>query len=374
MTAPAPLPPLQQIPDDVAAVADYERLARERMSAGAWAYFNSGSADECTLRDNRAAFERLRLSSRVLADISGGDTQLTLFGQHYAHPVFVAPVAFQTLAHPQGEHATALGASALKAGMVVSTQAGVSLEALAQTAQTPLWFQLYIQPDRDFTLQLVRRAEAAGYRALVVTVDAPVNGLRNAEQRAGFAMPAGVEAVNLRGMRTLPPQVARPGESPLLGSALLAAAPTWKDVDWLRAQTKLPILLKGVLDADDARHALDRGVDGLIVSNHGGRTLDTLPATIDALPAVAAAVGGRVPLLLDGGIRRGTDIVKALALGAAAVLIGRPVVHALAAAGAPGVAHVLHLLRTELEVAMTLCGCRRLADIDRSVLWTAAPG
>lgn len=362
-------PPLSRIPATVAAVADYEPLARERMSESAWAYFSGGAADELTLRDNRAAFERIRLQNRVLADVAGGDTALELFGQRYAHPVFVAPVAFHKLAHADGEMATVLAASALGAGMVVSTQATLPLEDLAQAAQTPLWFQLYIQPDRAFTANLVHRAEAAGYRALVVTVDAPINALRNREQRAGFALPPGLDAVNLRGMAALPPQTARPGESSVLGSPLLAAAPTWKDLDWLRSLTTLPILLKGIVAPDDARRALEHGVDGLIVSNHGGRTLDTLPAAIDALPAIAQAVNGRVPLLVDGGIRRGGDVLKALALGASAVLVGRPVIHGLAAAGAPGVAHVLHLLRTEFEIAMALCGCRDLAAIDRGVIW-----
>lgn len=365
-----PLPPLQQIPAEIASVEDYEALAQARMDAGTWAYFNGGGADGLTLRDNRAAFARIRLRNRVLCDLADGHTRLSLLGQEYAHPIFVAPVAFQSLAHPEGERATALAAAALQAGMVVSTQASLSLEALAGVEPAaPLWFQLYIQPDRDFTLALVRRAEAAGYRALVLTVDATVAGLRNAEQRAGFVMPPHVEAVNLRVMRSLPPQVARPGQSPLFGSPLVNAAPTWRDLDWLRAQTRLPILLKGVLAADDARRALDHGVDGLIVSNHGGRTLDSAPATLDALPAVVQAVGGCAPVLLDGGIRRGTDVLKALALGASAVLVGRPVVHGLAAAGAAGVAHVLHLLRTELELAMVQCGCRRLAEIDGRVIW-----
>lgn len=364
-----PLPALAHIPPDIVAAADYELRARAHLGDAAWAYFNGGSGDECTLRDNRAAFERIRLQNRVLADVADGDTALTLFGQRYAHPLFVAPVAYQTLAHPDGERATALGAAALQAGIVVSTQASLPLEDLAQGAQTPLWFQLYFQPDRDFTLHLIRRAEAAGYRALVVTVDAPVSGPRNREQRAGFALPPTVTAVNLRGMRHLPPQTAAPGQSGVLASPLLAAAPTWNDLDWLRAQTRLPLLLKGIVAPQDALRALDHGVDGLIVSNHGGRTLDSLPATVDALPAVAAAVNGRVPLLLDGGIRRGTDVLKALALGASAVLIGRPVIHALAVGGATGVAHLLHLLRTELEIAMALSGCRHLSDIDQAVLW-----
>lgn len=357
-----PLSKLTQIPPSIAAVADYEPLARERMSAQAWAYMAGGAADELTLADNQAAFQRIRLRTRVLADLSGGNTHLSLFGQTFAHPIFLAPVAYQQLAHADGELATVLAASAVQAGMVLSTQASVSLEAVAEQAHNPLWFQLYIQPDRAFTQALVKRAEAAGYQALVLTVDAPVNGMRNREQRAGFCLPKGVEAVNLRGMQPLRGSAA-PSGGLLLGSALLAAAPGWADVQWLRSLTRLPILLKGVMCAEDAQRALAEGVDGIIVSNHGGRTLDGQPATIEVLAEIAAAVHGRVPLLLDGGIRRGTDVYKALALGADAVLVGRPYVYGLATAGASGVAHVVQLLRAELEVAMALTGCRDLASI-----------
>ncbi|MNF32932.1 Lactate 2-monooxygenase [compost metagenome] len=215
----------------------------------------------------------------------------------------------------------------------------------------------------------MQRAEAAGYRALVVTVDAPVNGMRNREQRCGFALPDGVEAVNLKGMRSLPPSVAQPGASPLFGSPLLEHAPTWKDLEWLQSLTRLPVLVKGVMNPLDAARAVGQGVAGIVVSNHGGRTLDGLPATLDVLPAVARAVEGKVPVLLDGGVRRGTDVLKALAFGASAVMIGRPYVHGLATAGASGVAHVLHLLRTELEVAMALAGCPDLRAIDASLIW-----
>ncbi|MCY1343173.1 4-hydroxymandelate oxidase [compost metagenome] len=360
-----PLPKLQQIPAAIAAVADYEPFARERMSEQAWAYIAGAAADELTLRDNCAAFQRLRLRSRVLRDLRGGHTRVQLFGQDFEHPLFLAPVAYQKLAHPEGELASALAASALGAGMVVSTQASVSLEEIAGQAQAPLWFQLYIQPDREFTRDLVRRAEAAGYQALVLTVDAPVSGVRNREQRAGFALPEGVEAVNLRGMRSLGGQVE--GRI-LLGTPLLETAPTWDDLQWLRALTRLPVLVKGVMCAEDAQRAVAEGVDGIIVSNHGGRTLDGQPATIEVLAEIAAAVQGRVPLLMDGGIRRGSDVLKALALGASAVLVGRPYVFGLAAAGAIGVAHVLQMLRAELEVAMALTGCRTLADIDASLI------
>lgn len=362
------LPPLAQVPADVVAVSDYEPLARARMGAAAWAYLQGGAADELTLNENQAAFRRLRLLPRVLAELDGGNTELTLVGQRLDYPILLAPVAFQQLAHAEGEAATVLAASAMQAGMVVSTQASITLETLAREARAPLLFQLYIQPDREFTRELVGRAEAAGYQALVLTVDAPVQGMRNREHRAGFVLPPGVTAVNLQGMRALPPHTARAGSSPLLGSVLARSAPTWADVEWLRSITRLPILLKGVLAPDDAVRAADMGMSGVIVSNHGGRTLDTVPATLDVLPLIADAVKGRIPLLLDGGIRRGTDVFKALALGACAVLVGRPYMHALAAAGTLGVVHVLHILRTEFEVAMILTGCKTLADIDRSRL------
>ncbi|WP_349975878.1 alpha-hydroxy acid oxidase [Pseudomonas sp. WHRI 8519] len=363
-----PLPALTQIPPTIASVTDYEIFASQRMSEQAWAYIAGGAADELTLRENTAAFQRLRLRTSVLADLAGGNTCLQLFGQTFAHPIFLAPVAYQKLAHPDGELATVLAASAVQAGMVVSTQASVELERIAHATQNPLWFQLYLQSDRDFTRDLVRRAEIAGYKVLVLTVDAPVSSARNREQRAGFELPAGIEAANLRGMRRFSGEGAPPAGGLLLGGPLLAAAPTWQDVQWLRSLTRLPIVLKGVMTGDDARRALAEGIDGIIVSNHGGRILDTVPATIEVLAEVASAVSGRVPLLLDGGIRRGSDVFKALALGADAVLVGRPYIWGLAAAGAPGVAHVIQILRAELEVVMALTGCRNLAGIGARTL------
>jgi 4-hydroxymandelate oxidase len=367
--SPHPLPPLEHIPACIAAVADYEPFARERMSASAWAYIHGGAGDELTLADNNAAFNRMRLRQRVLADLSGAHTRVELFGHLFEYPILLAPVAYQKLAHPDGEMATTLGASAMQAGMVVSTQASAALEDIATMARAPLWFQLYIQPDRDFTLDLVHRCEAAGYQALVVTVDAPVSGVRNREQRAGFSLPADIDAVNLRGMRARPPHTALAGTSPLFGGDLLANSPGWKDVQWLVEHTRLPVLVKGIMTASDASQALGCGASGIIVSNHGGRTLDTLPPTLDALPAIVQSINGRIPVLLDGGIRRGTDIFKALALGATATLIGRPYVYGLAAAGATGVVHVLHMLRTELEIAMALTGCATLQDIDQASIW-----
>jgi 4-hydroxymandelate oxidase len=359
-----PLPPLESIPPSVVSLDDYEPLARERVGDPVWAYLSGGAGDELTLRENRAAFERLTLLPRIFQDLSQANTRLNLFGRDYAHPVFIAPTAFHGMFHPGGELATVLGASAMETCMTVSTQAGTAIEDIARDATVAPWFQLYIQPDRGFTSDLVKRVEAAGCAALVVTADAPLHGLRNREQRAAFRVPPGLEPVNLRGMEPVPPA------DKVFGSHLLAKAPTWKDLDWLRFLTSLPIVLKGVLDSGDALEAMQHGVSGIIVSNHGGRTLDTVPAAIEVLPSISTVVQGRMPILLDGGIRRGTDVLKSLALGASAVMVGRPILHGLAAAGATGVAHVLKILRTELEIAMALTGRATLAGIDRSVLFT----
>jgi 4-hydroxymandelate oxidase len=359
------LPPLEQIPPEVASLADYEPLARERLSDSAWAYLSGGAGDEWTLRENVAALARRPLRPNVLSDLSIGSTRIDLLGLSLASPIQVAPVAFQKLFHPDGELATVLAAGALDTAMVVSTQATLSIEEIAAHAQAPLWFQLYLQHDRAFTEALVRRAERAGYRALVVTVDAPVNGARNREQRAGFALPPDIEAVNLAELRPLPPG---PPGTLLFGTPLTAAAPGWSDIAWLRGLTDLPILLKGVLHPADARRAIEAGANGIIVSNHGGRSLDGVAATIDLLEPVVEAVAGAAPILFDGGIRRGVDIVRALALGASAVLVGRPCMFGLAAAGAVGVAHVLRILRGELELAMALTGRATCAAIDRDLL------
>jgi 4-hydroxymandelate oxidase len=353
---------LTTIPRDIAAVSDYERYARARLDDNAWSFLAAGAADEITLHENRAAFDRIRLRSRVLCKVQGGHTRFTLFGQRFEHPVFLAPVGYQKLFHADGEAATALAARVMAAPMVVSTLATQALEALA-TSGAALWFQLYLRARRDETLALVRRAENCGCQAIVVTVDAPLAGIRNREQRVDFRLPPGIDAVNLASFPGTPPPTVQAGAS-IVFDGLMANAPTWDDIAWLTANTTLPVLVKGILDPVDAVLAIEHGARGIVVSNHGGRVLDTLPASIDALPAVAAAVEGRVPLLLDGGIRRGSDIFKAIALGAQAVLIGRPYVHALAAAGALGVAHVVRTLREELEACMALTGCATLDAID----------
>lgn len=359
------------IPPGIVSLFDYESHARQVLNDQAWAYLSGGAADELTLRANRGAFDHIRLNGRVLADLAGGHTRLDLFGAKLSHPILMAPVAHQRLFHPTGELGAVQAASAIGAGVVVSSMASTLLEDIAaQVVGVPLWFQLYIQPDRNFTEALVRRAEASGYTALVLTVDAPVSGVRNREQRAQFRLPPGIESVNLRGM-ALPSAVSRGPTDSRLFDDLLRSAPTWKDLAWLRGLTTLPIIVKGVLSPDDAQQAADLGAAGIIVSNHGGRTLDTLPATIEALPAVTRRVGERLPVLLDGGIRRGTDVLKALALGARAVMVGRPWVHGLAVAGPLGAAHALKILREEFEVAMALTGCATLKDIGPKVLFHA---
>lgn len=367
-----PIPARHKVSPEIVNLADHEAHARQHLDDNAWAYFSGGAADEITLRANRSAWEALPLWPRVLRPLAGGHTRVSLLGRTLAHPILLAPIAFQRLAHPDGELAMAYAAAALGAGVVLSTQASVSLEAVAQAVlpdrgRGPLWFQLYLQHDRGFTQALVQRAEAAGYEALVLTVDAPTSGVRDRERRAGFRLPPGVGPVNLAGLQAPTAAELRPGQSALF-DGLLHQAPTWDDIAWLQSITRLPVLLKGVLHPADARQAVAAGAAGLIVSNHGGRTLDTAPATASALPRVVQAVGGALPVMVDGGIRRGTDVLKAMALGASAVLVGRPAIWGLANAGAAGVAHVLRLLRDELEIAMALTGCATLADASQALL------
>ena len=367
-----PLPSILPIPPGVVAPGDYEALARLRLDEGVAAYFDGGAGGERSLRSNREAWEALRLWPRVLRSLAGGGCQTELLGRPLALPVLLAPVPFQRMAHPDGEIATAFAAAAQGAGLVASTLASVPLELIAPAARHdsehgPLWFQLEFQHERELSLELVRRAELAGFDALVLSVDQPCEGLFDRERRAAFSLPSGVFAANLEGMPLAPAVAVPPDGSPLF-DARLSFAPTWEDVAWLSSRTRLPLVLKGILHPADARIAVDHGVAAVIVSNQGGRTLDGVVATASALPAVVRAVQGRIPVLVDGGIRRGADILKALALGASAVLVGRPQVHALATAGTTGVAHLLRLLRNELEVAMAQCGCARLADIDASLL------
>jgi len=351
---------------ELVAIEDFEEVARRQLAAMTYAYVAGGAGDEISLRRNRSAFDALLLKPRVLRDVSRIDTTVELFGRTLSCPILLAPTAYHRLVHPDGELATARGAGAAGLPLVVSSASNTTIEDVAAVATAPLWFQLYVQTDRAFTRDLVQRVEAAGCEAICITVDTPVLGTRRREIRAGFCLPEGLDRANLRGCRGA--TAAHLDESGVY-SAVLDAAMTWEAIDWVRGFARVPVLLKGILAPEDAVLAVEHGVDGIIVSNHGARNLDTTPATIEALPHVVAAVDGRLPVLLDGGVRRGTDVVKALALGARAVLIGRPYLWGLAAAGPEGVEKVVELLRTELVAAMALCGLPSLAAIDGAALW-----
>lgn len=361
--------PLTAIPADLVSVGDYERYALERIDGNALAYLQGGAGDELTCAANLRVWQELAIVPRMLRDLRGGHTRCQLLGDELQHPILLAPIAYQRLFHPEGEAASALAAGVMGGAAVLSCFASTRLEQVAEAASAPLWFQLYWQGSGERTLELVRRAEQAGYRALVLTVDAPVSGVRNREQRAGFQLPPGIAAVNMPSPPAVPELA--PGASAVF-DGLLALAPRWADVEWLCRQTKLPVLLKGILHPHDARQAMQAGAAGVIVSNHGGRVLDSQWPALKALPGIRAEVGPGVPVLVDGGIRRGTDVFKAMALGASAVLLGRPYIHALATAGALGVAHLLRLLREELEVAMALSGCRSLDEITADAVRRAS--
>jgi 4-hydroxymandelate oxidase len=336
---------------------DFETAARRILPKSVYDFVAGGAADEITVRWNREAYDRRALRPRVLVDVAEVDTRVKLLGLELPHPILLAPGAYQKLLHKTGEVATARGAGREEAVFVVSSNATVSIEEIARVSTSPLWLQLYAQTDPARNREVIERAQAAGCKALVVTVDTPVIGPRNRERRSGFALP---KHLNL-------PMNPQNRQERKQGSHRRVSL-TWKDIETFRALSTIPVLLKGILEPEDAELAVARGADGIIVSNHGGRNLDTAPATLDALPAIVDKVGGRVPVLVDGGIRRGTDIVKALAYGAAAVLIGRPYLYGLAVAGADGVADVVRLLRTEFEQAMALVGRARIADLDRTLV------
>lgn len=345
-------------------IDDLERSARETVEAMVYDYYASGAHDEITARENRAAFERLALLPRVLIDVATRDLSTELFGVRYAAPMLIAPMAMQRLAHPEGEVATARAAARAGIGMVVSTVSTTPIEEVQAVLPSPLWFQLYVYPDKGLTRRLVERAERAGAQALVLTVDTPVLGRRERDVRNEFRLPPGLAlAHEMPGHSQVLPHVAVESGLAVHAAGMLNPSLTWNDVDWLRSITRMPVLLKGILRAGDARRAVEHGASGIIVSNHGGRQLDTAMPTIAALSAVTNAVAGRIPVLLDGGIRRGTDILKALALGASAVLVGRAALWGLCCGGESGVYHALSILRSELDLAMALCGARTVGEI-----------
>jgi 4-hydroxymandelate oxidase len=338
-------------------LADIEAAARAALSPAHWDYIAGGATDETTLAENVAAYRRIRLRPRVLRDVAQRDLSTTVLGQTISFPVLVAPLSPQRLAHPDGERETARAAARAGTLMVAPTQAGCTIGDVATAAEGPLWFQLYPSGNREITTGLARAAEVAGCRALVVTLSAVYPGHRERDRRRGFSVPTELWAANLLSL----PGVA--ATHPDLDRMLPL---TWNDLGWLRSLTSLPIILKGIMTAEDARLAVEHDADGLIVSNHGGRQLDGTLPTIEALPEVVAAVDGRIEVLVDGGIRRGADAIKALALGARAVLLGRPVLWGLAVDGEAGVLRVLEQLRAELDSAMAQMGLRTIADIDAS--------
>jgi 4-hydroxymandelate oxidase len=350
-------------------VFDFEALAREKLSKMAYDYFAGGAYDNVTVRENRAAYDRIALLPRMLRDVSQRDLSVTVLGKRMPLPIMIAPVGFMGLAHADSEIAIASGAGKLGVTTILSTMSSSSLEEVAEAATAPLWFQLYIYKDRGVTRALVERAEAAGFEALVLTVDTAIQGRREQDIRNRWHLPEGVTVKNLMGSGM--ERIESDGETSGLDTYIAALWDTsisWKDVEWLRSITKLPVVLKGILRADDALLAVESGAAGVIVSNHGGRQVDTTPATIEVLPEIVEAAGDKIDILMDGGIRRGADVVKALALGAKAVLVGRPVVWGLSADGEAGVRSVLDVLRLEFDNVMGLCGCTSMNDLTRDLI------
>jgi isopentenyl diphosphate isomerase/L-lactate dehydrogenase-like FMN-dependent dehydrogenase len=344
-------------------VADLEAIAKRRLPGPVYDYYAGGAEDEVTLAANQAAFRQVFLRPRALVGVGSVDTATTALGAPISMPVLVAPTAYQRMAHPEGELATARAAGAAGTIMVVSTIASTSLEDIAKAATGRLWFQVYVQPDRGFARELARRAEAAGYKALCLTVDTPQLGRRERDVRNRFTLPPGVTMKNFPGAAGAMPRPKEGSGFAAYASSLLDATLTWDSVAWLAGATKLPVVVKGVIAAEDASRAVDAGAAAVVVSNHGGRQLDSCEPTIRALPHVAKAAAGRIEVFMDGGVRRGTDVIKALALGARAVLIGRPVLWGLAAGGEAGVTRALEMLRDELTLSMALCGCPAIESI-----------
>jgi isopentenyl diphosphate isomerase/L-lactate dehydrogenase-like FMN-dependent dehydrogenase len=336
-------------------VWDYERLAAEVLDEGAYAYFSGGANDEWTLRDNVDAFRRWQLRPRVLVDVAGPSTATTVLGHEIALPVLVAPTAYHRVAHADGEPGMARAAKAAGTIMCLSSFSTTAPADVIATGAT-CWYQLYVPRDEGLAREVITRARETGFRALLLTVDAPVLGRRERDRRTGF---------------TIPYEIAHPAlghveVTPHSAFELISASVTWREIERFAALAEMPVVVKGVLTAEDARLACEHGAAALVVSNHGGRQLDGVAATLDALPEVVEAVDDRIEVLLDGGVRRGTDAVKALALGARAVLAGRAPLWGLTVGGEPGARHVLRLLHDEIELALQLVGCRTPADLTRT--------
>lgn len=362
-----PKPALSSIPPDLLCAEDYAHKAREHLTEATYAHLSEGSGLNQTNAANCAAFSHFRVYNRVLRKNAHGHTHWSLWGENYAHPICLAPIGFQQLFHPQGELAWADGARAAETPIVLSHYASTPLERVSQ-ANPQAFYQLYWQ-SRETAAPILQRIQAAGFRAVIVTVDTPVYGARYASHKAGFVMPAHIRAVNVPANNPLPRTLE--SHERVIFQGYMADTMGWEDVAWLVKQSPLPVVLKGVTHPDDARQARAIGVQGIVVSSHGGRALDCGLASLDALPAIRLAVGDDMMLWLDSGIRSGSDVFKAIALGADAVMIGRPAIYALAVAGALGVAHMLTLLRQELEITMAQAGCFSLRDVRASALFRA---
>ena len=354
--------------DQLLNIADYARAARTKVPRDVFDYYEGGALDEITLRENVVGWERLKLYYRVLAGVGARAMTSTVLGQPVSMPILVAPTAFHKLACEQGEIATARAAKAAGTLFILSSLSNTAMESVFAEAASPRWFQLYIYKDREITLELVKRAEQAGAEAIVLTVDAPGLGTRHRDTRNNFQLPEGLTVENLAPLGK--------GQFPeVKGSGLAAYVREnfkqdigFNDLEWLCGSTRLPVIVKGVCRGDDARRSAEHGAKAIVVSNHGGRQLDTAPPTSEVLPHGIDAVAGRCEVYVDGGIRRGGDVLKAIALGARAVLVGRPVLWGLCVAGEEGVAHVLEILKRELDEAMLLCGCTSLSEISPSLL------
>lgn len=349
-------------------ISDFEILAKEKLHKHAFDYYSSGANDEITLKENCNAFKRIYLNYRVLVDVSKRDLSTEILGHKISMPVIIAPTAFQKMAHPDGETATAKAVGKAGSIMILSTLSNTSVEEVVNASSGPVWFQLYVFRDREITKELIKKAEAAGVKAIVLTVDAPMLGQRENDKRNKFNLPQGLEIANLSFVSKS--NLIVKNDSGLAGYVTENLDPSlnWKDIDWLRSVTSLPIILKGIACKEDAILAVEYNIEGIVVSNHGGRQLDTCRATIDVLPEISDAVYGRTEILMDGGIRRGTDILKAIALGAKTVLTGRPILWALSYNGENGVTDVLNIFKKELDLAMALCGCSEIKNITNDLI------
>ncbi|KAA8514909.1 hypothetical protein F0562_018088 [Nyssa sinensis] len=355
---------------EITNVLEYEAIAKEKLPKMVYDYYASGAEDQWTLQENRNAFSKILFRPRILIDVSKIDMTTAVLGFKISMPIMIAPTAMQKMAHPEGEYATARAASAAGTIMTLSSWATSSVEEVASTGPGIRFFQLYVCKDRNVVVQLMRRAERAGFKAIVLTVDTPRLGRREADIKNRFNLPPYLTLKNFEGLDI--GKIERTNDSGLASyvAGQVDRSLSWKDVKWLQTITHLPILVKGVLTAEDAGLSVQAGAAGIIVSNHGARQLDYAPATIMALEEVVKAAQGRVPVFLDGGVRRGTDVFKALALGASGIFIGRPVLFSLAADGEAGVKKVLQMLRDEFELTMALSGCRSLNEITRDHIVT----